>query len=101
MREITRRDLVRGGMGLSTATVVNGSAIARAATLLSASSAVSPAVTPTALPPREQLLFDFGWKFAFGDGADPLRDFGFGNGDRKSTRLNSSHLARSRMPSSA
>ena len=80
MREITRRDLVRCGVGLSTAAVVNGSAIARAATLLSASSAVSPAVTPTALPPREQLLFDFGWKFTFGSGNDPLRDLGFGQG---------------------
>ncbi len=36
-----------------------------------------------AIPPREQLLLDFGWKFTFGHGSDPARDlnFGFGQGD--------------------
>ena len=36
-----------------------------------------------AVAPREQLLFDFGWKFTFGHGSDPARDlnFGFGQGD--------------------
>ena len=34
----------------------------------------------TALPPRQQLLFDFGWKFQFGHGTDPTRDLGFGYG---------------------
>ena len=33
-----------------------------------------------ALAPREQLLFDFGWKFQFGHGSDPARDLGFGMG---------------------
>ena len=32
------------------------------------------------MAPREQLLFDFGWKFQFGHGVDPARDLGFGNG---------------------
>jgi beta-galactosidase len=31
-----------------------------------------------AVAPREQLLFDFGWKFTFGDGNDPAKDLGFG-----------------------
>ena len=30
--------------------------------------------------PREHLLFDFGWKFTFGNGADPAKDLGFGIG---------------------
>jgi beta-galactosidase len=36
-----------------------------------------------AVSPREQLLFDFGWKFQFGHGSDPARDldFGYGQGD--------------------
>jgi beta-galactosidase len=36
-----------------------------------------------AVAPREQLLFDFGWKFQFGHLSDPARDlgFGFGQGD--------------------
>lgn len=29
---------------------------------------------------REQLLFDFGWKFTFGHGTDPSKDLGFGYG---------------------
>ena len=29
---------------------------------------------------REQLLFDFGWKFTFGNGTDPAKDLGFGKG---------------------
>ena len=33
--------------------------------------------------------------------ADRLREAVFGKGDRKSTRLNSSHIQKSRMPSSA
>ena len=32
-----------------------------------------------AFAPREQLLFDFGWKFRFGNGTDPAKDLGFGN----------------------
>jgi beta-galactosidase len=38
------------------------------------------AAAPAALAPREQLLFDFGWKFQFGHGSDPARDLGFGTG---------------------
>ena len=34
--------------------------------------------TSPAVAPREQLLFDFGWKFFFGNGSDPARDLGFG-----------------------
>jgi beta-galactosidase len=33
-----------------------------------------------AVAPREQLLFDFDWKFIFGNGNDPARDLGFGIG---------------------
>jgi beta-galactosidase len=33
-----------------------------------------------AVAPREQLLFDFGWRFIFGNGVDPARDLGFGYG---------------------
>lgn len=32
------------------------------------------------MAPREQLLFDFGWKFTFGHGSDPAKDLGFGTG---------------------
>ncbi len=41
-------------------------------------SGIASAEALAALPPREQLLFDFGWKFQFGHGTDPARDLGFG-----------------------
>ena len=34
----------------------------------------------TAFAPREQLLFDFGWKFKFGHGNDPSKDLDFSYG---------------------
>ena len=34
----------------------------------------------TAVGPREQLLFDFDWKFTFGHGTDPTKDLNFGYG---------------------
>jgi beta-galactosidase len=34
----------------------------------------------TAIAPRDQLLFDFGWKFKFGHGTDPSKDLDFGYG---------------------
>jgi beta-galactosidase len=34
--------------------------------------------TSPAVAPREQLLFDFGWKFFQGNESDPARDLGFG-----------------------
>jgi beta-galactosidase len=45
-------------------------------------SAGSAAALP-AVGPREQQLFDFGWKFTFGHASDPSRDlnFGYGQGD--------------------
>ena len=42
--------------------------------------AAGSAADMPAVAPRERLLFDFGWKFQFGHGSDPLRDLGFGNG---------------------
>jgi beta-galactosidase len=51
--------------------------------LLSSYPGVASAEALAAIAPREQLLFDFGWKFIFGNGDDPARDlnFGFGQGD--------------------
>jgi beta-galactosidase len=52
------------------------SSIRRAQALLAALPA--SATTSPAVAPREQLLFDFGWKFFMGNGSDPARDLGFG-----------------------
>jgi beta-galactosidase len=56
------------------------SAWGRATALLTGYSDAASAEALAAVAPREQLLFDFGWKFQFGHGSDPARDLGFGNG---------------------
>ena len=75
MSSLTRRDLLRSGLALSASSLV----ASRAHALL-ARYAAGPDSSPT-LPPRERLLFDFGWKFFQGHGSDPLRDLGFGMGE--------------------
>jgi beta-galactosidase len=73
MPGISRRHLLGSGLALSTSSVLARSAWARAAAML----AGAPEDT-SAVAPREQLLFDFGWKFQFGNGSDPSKDLGFG-----------------------
>jgi beta-galactosidase len=50
---------------------------------LAESAPAGSAAASSAVAPREQLLFDFGWRFIFGHGNDPARDlnFGFNQGD--------------------
>lgn len=83
MPEITRRDLLASGIALSASSLLARSAWARTAALLGADTPDGSAAAVPAVAPREQLLFDFGWKFTFGHGNDPSRDlgFGFGQGD--------------------
>jgi beta-galactosidase len=79
MPTFTRRDVLRSAayssLTISAASFMGRSAWARAAFLGAKADAMTPAVLP-----REKLLFDFGWKFTFGNGADPAKDLGFGNG---------------------
>ena len=78
MSSLTRRDLLRSGLAVSASTLVIGPAT-RAHALLGGYAFGSPESSPT-VAPRERLLFDFGWKFFQGNGADPRRDLGFGMG---------------------
>jgi beta-galactosidase len=80
MPRISRRDLLSSGLALSAASLLTRSAWGRAAALVGGSPGVTSAEALAAVAPREQLLFDFGWKFQFGHGTDPARDLGFGNG---------------------
>ena len=80
MAEITRRDLLASGVALSMSSLLARSAWARTATLLDGDMPTGSAAATPAIAPREQLLFDFGWKFTFGHGTDPSKDLGFGFG---------------------
>jgi beta-galactosidase len=74
---ISRRSLLSTGLALSASSTVARSAWARTAALFGG----DPQATgeaQSAAGGREQLLFDFGWKFQFGNGTDPSKDLGFG-----------------------
>jgi beta-galactosidase len=77
---ITRRDLLSSGLVLSASTLATRSAFARTASLLGGDLPQLSAAALAAVVPRERLLFDFGWKFMFGNAVDPLKDLGFGYG---------------------
>ncbi|MGA3262840.1 MAG: beta-galactosidase GalA [Terracidiphilus sp.] len=80
MPGISRRNLLCSGVALSASSLVAQSAWGRMAALLASSPEGASAQALAAVAPREQLLFDFGWKFKFGHGTDPARDLGFGYG---------------------
>jgi beta-galactosidase len=77
---MTRRDLLYSGAALSASSLLSRSAWGRAAALAGGDLDAGSAQALAAVAPREQLLFDFGWKFQFGHGTDPARDLGFGIG---------------------
>lgn len=69
MSNVSRRTFLSSGLAVSAA-LPN---VAAAAAVLEKESTQAP------LSPREQLLFDFNWKFTFGHATDPVKDLGFGN----------------------
>src|SRR5277367_300740 len=75
----SRRYLLRSGLVLSASSLVSGS-VGRAHALLGNYASAPSAEAMSAVAPRERLLFDFGWKFFQGHGADPRHDLGFGMG---------------------
>jgi beta-galactosidase len=79
MAGIFRRDLLRSGLVISGSALLTRSAWGRTAALAAGYSTTPSAEVLAAVAPREQLLFDFGWKFQLGHGSDPDRDLGFGD----------------------
>jgi beta-galactosidase len=75
MSSISRRELLASGLVLTASSLAARSAWAGAVRLFADPLQLAP---EGAIAPREQLLFDFGWKFLFGHATDPLRDLGFG-----------------------
>ena len=93
MSPISRRDLLSSGLALSTSSLLGRSAWARAAAFMAATEANNPGGAGV-IGPREQLLFDFGWKFQFGNGTDPARDLGFGNNQESFAKTGDFKFAR-------
>ena len=80
MSEITRRDLLATGVALSASSLLAQSSFLRNVALPGKEILKNSNMAEAALAPREQLLFDFGWKFTLGNDADPSKDLGFGFG---------------------
>ncbi|MDR3773780.1 MAG: beta-galactosidase GalA [Terracidiphilus sp.] len=78
MNAISRRDMLRSGAALSASSLLARSAWGRTKALWAGYPGGASADAPGSGSPREHLLFDFGWKFQFGNGSDPARDLGFG-----------------------
>ena len=80
MRSISRRDLIWSGLAFAAGYLPSSPAWARAIALHEGNVAGGEAEAGRSVSPREQQLFDFGWRFILGDGNDPVKDLGFGFG---------------------
>jgi len=100
MSDISRRHLLCSGVALSASSLVARSAWARAAASLAGYPESASVRALAAVAPREQLLFDFGWKFQFGHGTDPARDLGFGNGQGDFSRTGEFDFAKAKFDDS-
>lgn len=80
MPVISRRSLLTSGVTLSASSLLAQSKLLRNVTLAGDAAAEIQGPASIAVAPREQLLFDSGWKFTFGNGTDPSKDLGFGLG---------------------
>jgi beta-galactosidase len=71
---------------LSASSLLTRSGCADNIALSAADARESPSPAIAAMAPREQRLFDFGWKFKFGHGTDPSKDLNFGYGQADFTK---------------
>jgi len=81
MVDTTRRTFILSSMGLASYGLLPRALWAAGiggGTAAKSSLPVHTGESPMA--PREQWLLDFDWRFAFGNGVDPTRDFGYGYG---------------------
>jgi beta-galactosidase len=84
MFEFNRRDILRSGLLVSAGKLLLNPRFAAAESLLRAAEHAENRYSIQATPaidlvPREQLLFDFNWRFFQGHGCDPARDLGLGS----------------------
>jgi len=77
---ITRRELLASSIAVTASSLLERPLWARKIRSIGEGGLVASSDAVTAMVPREQLLFDFGWKFKFGHGTDPSRDLDFGYG---------------------
>jgi beta-galactosidase len=92
--DITRRTFVLSSVGLFGSCLLPRLAWAgNSKEGITSKQPLLPTQSGTALAPREQLPFDFDWRFAFGNGDDPTKDFGFGFGQGDFSKTGSFKIA--------
>jgi beta-galactosidase len=77
MQRISRRELISSGLAFTTSYLTTHPAWSQAIEPLGQTLDVANIQPEPAWAPREQFLFDFGWKFILGDGNDPTKDLGY------------------------
>ena len=77
---LSRRTLLRGGLTASAASLLDRAGSAHQTTGVYYSDHDSHVDAGPQIHPRQQLLFDFDWKFLLGNADDPAKDLGFGFG---------------------
>jgi beta-galactosidase len=80
MTAFTRRELLASGVALSASSLLAQTRLLHNVELPGKELLEISSPSDVAMAPREQLLFDFGWKFTFGHSTDPSKDLGFGFG---------------------
>src|SRR5450432_1628521 len=101
MPRISRRELIASGLALSTTSLIARSALGRSTADIMASDPPADFANPDpAVVPREQILFDSGWKFKFGHATDPMKDMGFGYGQAQFAHMGIFEVAKERFDDS-
>ena len=101
MIDITRRSFVLSSMGLVGTALLPRFVWAGHAKAMTPSPPWALPQSGAAMAPREQLLLDFGWRFAFGNGDDPSKDFGFGFGQSDFSKTGDFKIATGEFDDSA
>jgi beta-galactosidase len=104
MKNWTRRDLLKTGLlAPAVAVAAHGAATRDAIALNTEEAAASPSQAGATPEPTEsgggrgRLLFDFGWRFHFGNADDAAKDFGFGEGQSGNFQKTGNFLAASSL----
>jgi len=101
MPRISRRDLIASGLALSTSSLIARAVWGRTTADMMASDPPADFANPDpAVAPREQFLFDSGWKFKFGHATDPTKDMGFGYGQAQFAHMGIFEVAKERFDDS-
>ena len=105
MVDVTRRTFIFSGIGLAGTCFLPRAVWAGGIGGVGAMSGAPPSLPvphgDAPVAPREQWLLDFDWRFAFGNGDDPTKDFGYGYGQGDFSKTGDFKIATAEFDDSA